>query len=188
MSDASETVSQSELSQNSQQLFSIDLISSLNDMLILTILTLLTLARSASCSPVTLADSASALDISAPNDPATVEALGSGTGQTALDKRNDDAALRSNARKRGVAWQLGSSGTLTPFSTLATYYTYGPNAYNTSENGPAFVPQLWGCSDAHVDEFQARMGAEWAIAGSDRGFSLQLSGRRTADGQRKPDS
>lgn len=169
------------------------LISHLN-MLNPIVLLLATIAQSASCSPASAADYpalSSSYPVPSspdPNDPATLDILGSEVGQTTLGKRNGDAALRSNARKRGVAWQLGSSGTLAPFNTLPTYYTYGPNAYNTSENGPAFVPQLWGCSDAHVDEFQARMGAEWAIAGSDRGFSLQLSGRRIADGQRKPDS
>lgn len=84
-----------------------------------------------------------------------------------LSKRNNDAALRQNARKRGVAWQLRGSGSLAPFATLGTYYTYGPYGYATPEDGPAFVPQLWGCSDAHVDEFRARMSSEWAIVGGD---------------------
>lgn len=87
--------------------------------------------------------------------------------EAGLARRNNDDALRANARKRGVAWQLGGSGSLAPFRTLASYYTYGPYGYRVPEGGPGLVPQLWGCSDAHVQEFEGRLAAEWAIVGGD---------------------
>lgn len=144
-------------------------------MLVSRLLTVAALAQLASCSPVSSADSLpsspslSALNVSSLSDTTALDIVG-GTciGQTALDKRNNDDVYRQNARKRGIPWQLRGSGSLAPFHTLASYYTYSPYGYNVSEAGPGFVPQLWGCSDAHVDEFQARMNSEWAVAGSDR--------------------
>lgn len=155
-------------------LSNIDLISYLS-MLVSRLLTVAALAQLASCSPVSSADSLpsspslSALNVSSLSDTTALDIVG-GTriGQTALDKRNNDDVYRQNARKRGIPWQLRGSGSLAPFHTLASYYTYSPYGYNVSEAGPGFVPQLWGCSDAHVDEFQARMNSEWAVAGSDR--------------------
>lgn len=143
-------------------------------MLLSRLLTVAALAQLASCAFASSADSLFLPSSSSPSSlhpaaPTELDILGgSPIGQPTLSKRNNDDVYRQNARKRGIPWQLRASGSLAPFHTLASYYTYTPYGYNVSEAGPGFVPQLWGCSDAHVDEFQARMSSEWTVAGSDR--------------------
>lgn len=114
----------------------------------------------ASCSPVS-----ATTDPPFPSPNSTIPTSSAGALAAAVSTPPDDNTLRQYARKRGIAWQLRSSGTLAPFRNLASYYTYGPYGYAVPDGGPGFVPQLWGCSDAHVAEFEGRMKGEWGIVG-----------------------